>query len=116
MREVVGRPITVDQATAHLRDGRVICDRVTSEAIRILLTTLDLTSGGLEATRRTLIVLREALAPMCPCDPNPETTDGAQPECPLHGDPVLVAKLLRESGAVRAYHWHIVQRKQQAQP
>lgn len=28
----------------------------------------------------------KGLAPLCPCDYNPATTDGPQQECPLHGD------------------------------
>lgn len=39
--------------------------------------------------------LHQQLAPLCPCDPNPETTDGPQRECPLHGDGVTFVAHVR---------------------
>lgn len=46
-------------------------------------------------TERELQQLYKALEPLCPCDPNPATTDGPQQECPLHGDGVtFVAEVL----------------------
>jgi len=40
----------------------------------------------LDFAERRLKELDTALSPLCLCDPNPETTDGPQRECPLHGD------------------------------
>jgi len=39
-----------------------------------------------EYTERNHQQLCKALEPLCPCDYNPETTDGPQQDCPLHGD------------------------------
>jgi hypothetical protein len=39
-----------------------------------------------EVLQRDVAHYQRTLAPLCPCDPNPSTTDGPQRECPLHGD------------------------------
>lgn len=45
--------------------------------------------AALEAEQRERKWLREVFErflELCPCDPNPSTTDGPQQECPVHGD------------------------------
>lgn len=46
--------------------------------------------------------LRKAFAPLCPCDLNPETTDGPQQECPIHGDGVTFVEGVRGAARVVA--------------
>ncbi len=46
------------------------------------------TDGPMSRAQAELATLHAALAPLCPCDPNPATTGGPQQDCPLHGDGV----------------------------
>jgi hypothetical protein len=45
------------------------------------------------------------LARLCPCDPNPETTDGPQRDCPIHGEMpdavIAIADAIRAVDRVR---------------
>lgn len=45
------------------------------------------------------------LAPLCPCDSNPSTSDGPQQECPLHGDGTTFVRYVQalEAAARVAY-------------
>jgi len=61
------------------------------EALRVLEIRL-------HYAERRLAELDTALSPLCLCDHNPETTDGPQRECPLHGDG---AAFLAECGRLR---------------
>lgn len=36
------------------------------------------------------------LRPLCPCDMNPETTDGPSQECPIDGDGITFVNYVRE--------------------
>lgn len=52
----------------------------------------------------------KAVAPLCPCDTNPET---GQPEreCPMHGDPPYVAMLLAKVDAAKlVYRAHLAEK------
>lgn len=40
------------------------------------------------------------LSPLCPCDPNPETSDGPQQECPVDGDGVTFVEEVRRLESV----------------
>lgn len=44
--------------------------------------------------------LRQAFTPLCPCDLNPETTDGPQQECPIHGDGITFVEDVQRDRAV----------------
>jgi hypothetical protein len=45
------------------------------------------------------------LAPLCPCDSNPSTSDGPQQECPIHGDGASFVGYVQalERAAIDAY-------------
>jgi hypothetical protein len=55
----------------------------------------------LYAGRANLQVV-DYLAPLCPCDLNPATTDGPQQECPIHGDGAAFVAMCRWRDAVVA--------------
>jgi hypothetical protein len=48
-----------------------------------------------ESTERYLTEVCRAVDPMCPCNLDPETTNGPERSCPLHGDSEYVARMLR---------------------
>jgi hypothetical protein len=48
-----------------------------------------------EYAERHLMELNRSLEPLCPCDVNPETTDGPDQDCPLHGDGVSFVTQVR---------------------
>lgn len=57
----------------------------------------------------------KAIAPLCPCDTNPETSNGPERECPMHGDPPYVALLLAKVDAAKlVYRAHLSEKAAQA--
>lgn len=55
----------------------------------------------IEADEQSFRAMLHGLMPLCPCDLNPETTDGPQQECPLHGDGTTFVAVVRALEAVR---------------
>lgn len=96
MTELQRRTLTIADAEHYLRSEVGIYGKTTARAIELVLEALRMERIHHEYAARQLKNVCTAVAPLCDCDLNPDTTGGPERDCPIHGDYEWVAEQLRE--------------------